>query len=219
MKFTIATIHSAYAFPFSPDGRDVATELSQGVENFSAVNINWLKPVESYNYNAEILLNKEIEGLDNVSSSLVAYFEEQFSDVDNPLLWMPSFHLNQHYYKNYLSKSVVDTDNILSQVVQKMGLTELEVIVFHLGEDSLKNISHDPVQGVIGSTSEGKMNILFYELPKKSPLSESLVKNYSLSKYEETDLYGKSWKYLHETSVESFEKYGKLLNPNDKASN
>ncbi len=217
MKFTIATIHSAYAFPFSPDGKDVARELSQGNGKYSVADLNWLKPSEDYNYNADIMLNKGVENLSNVSSSLALYFEEQFSDVDNPLLWIPSFHLNYLFYKNYFNKSILDVDNLLSEVIQRIGITEVEIVVFYLGEQSLKNLSQVFSKNIDEAPSKN-IKLSFYELSENSALFGSLVKNYSLSMYEKVDSDSSNWKYLNESSVRAFETYGKELNPYENKS-
>lgn len=212
MKFVIATVHPAYAFPFSSDGKDVVKEFTNKDKNISVASLNWLKPVENYNNNVEILLNNEIEGLENVDTSLEYYFKEQFFEDEKILLWMPSFYLNYLFYKDCMNKSIFEVDNLLSHLKRKAVITELEVIVFHLGKQSLKAFSYEDPKNINEKFKEN-LTISDYELKEGSVLFDVLVKNYSLSKYMIDDIHSKNWKHLHESSNDAFYKYGKLLKP------
>lgn len=212
MKFTIATIHCAYGLSYVPDGKIVESELSNAKAPVSLVNINWLKPAENHKYIADMMLQAEIIGLERVEKALLAYFKEQFLDNDSRLLWMPSFHRMHLFCKHYLEgKSVFDVGNtIFSKVLNEIA-TEVEVLVFYLGEKSLTELGSPNLSTENFTANAMKIQVSPYEVSDKPSLFDALLKNYSLTMLnrEKDSIFNTAF-ISDPVLLEQFSNYGKL---------
>ena len=214
MKFTIATIHSAYGLLYIPDGKAVELELNKSKDSVSLVDLNWLRPEEDHKYIANIMFNDEIEGLIKVESALESYFYEQFDINESRLLWIPSFHEMHMFCRNFLEiQSVFDMENtILSKIIKNIA-TEVEVLVFHLGDKSLSKLGKFKSSDINEEFFlDGlKVKIKDMKVIKKSRLFEEILKNYSLyllSQRHDQNIKEKIIK--DDVQLEHYSKYGKL---------
>jgi len=212
MKFTIATIHNAYGLSHIPDGIAVEMELSNINPLISLVDVNWLKPVDNNQYIADILFEDNISKLNKVESALEYYFTEQFDDNSSRLLWMPTFHKMHMFCKCYLkNKSVFDIENtIFSRVINKLA-TEVDVLVFTLGDKSLTKLGSPKFAKERFVVNDINVQILSHEITKKSDLFEDLLKYYSLSVIGNKESLDSDVAINNNPIlIEQFSKYGKL---------
>jgi len=212
MKFTIATIHSAYGLSYIPNGKIIEQELSTFISPDSLVDINWLKPSEDHKYIADMMFADEIIGLERVEDALISYLTEQFNEDCSRLLWMPSFHKKhlfcQHFLKN---KSVFDVGNTIFSKVLTDIATEVEVLIFHVGNKSLTKLGSPKLLNEKLLVGDMDVQISGYEVAEKSRLHQALLKSYSLNilnRQEGLNLDEDDIK--DDVLLEQFSKFGKL---------
>lgn len=212
MKFTIATFHNAYDLFYIPDGKIIELELIEKKSPVTLADINWLKPIENHKYIADMIFENEIIGLDNVETALCSYFKDQFYNDKSRLLWMPTFHKKHYFCQHYLDNiSVFNVGNtIFSKVISTIA-TEVEVLVFYLGNKSLVKLGSKVLKKETFSIGNLKICISPHEVSDKSRVYEDIRKNYNLTvlkqnQYSEINGLGINDPVL----LDQFSNFGKL---------